>query len=807
MTAPLTAIDFNAGIGGHSLTCTKSDIEVVTALENDPISRDVFKDMLPHIPAFPLTAAVDFPAVDIIFATISAKEYVAGQLGTNESLESKLLHELFYRSFPKAFLIKVPYTFLRTKMFPFLNDPLFREYTINYQVLREENYSDLPISGTQIYVVGTRDNYSTPFHFPEPTRSEISKPVFRETSYLVDPWYRKIPNSLYIPEDFKKGSYLYRGYHRGRSYIRDRMETSRVSDCYFYDEEGVRRITHEEYAWLKGYPDYPFNKLPNRTHTYKMLHSAPDLHVTCKIIDNVIQSLGKSVSTKTISVKQTLPKKVVATREKKPIQTQARNTALKMHIDKLKGLKDLDITFGEGLTAIMGVNGAGKSTILHALACMFAPADCGEDHKFNFFFTPTPDASWQGSSFSLSYRDENTKTETSRKYSKSSDRWTPKYASRPKKDVYYYGIDTGLPEIEKERQTSFINYLTAIDEDKLSGRVAAAAAEILGKDYQELTNHKTKQKSFFGVQTKSGITYSSLSMGAGEQRVIKILTTVFHAKPYSMILIDELDLLLHCEAQYRLVEKLTALAKDKHLQIIFTTHSLEIGAMSDLIQVQYLSHTREKTLVYNGITPDIVFELSHSSEQPLEIYVEDDLAEVIVSQIAKGLHLSRHVKVRKIGSASNAFTVAASLVIQNDQPENILIVLDGDVYRTHDEKIYLIKKVFSGTETDHERKLNTALSMITQFVLPEDTPPEKYIYDLLLDLDSETELTECAKQIMSVNDSHEWLNKIIERMHQDRVIVLFQIIQDVAESEKWANYIAPIRNWLIGKRNELNLNS
>lgn len=42
-------------------------------------------------------------------------------------------------------------------------------------------------------------------------------------------------------------------------------------------------------------------------------------------------------------------------------------------------------------------------------------------------------------------------------------------------------------EIEKERQTSFINYLTAIDEDRLSGRVAAAASEILGKDYQELT--------------------------------------------------------------------------------------------------------------------------------------------------------------------------------------------------------------------------------------------------------------------------------------------------------------------------------
>lgn len=37
-----------------------------------------------------------------------------------------------------------------------------------------------------------------------------------------------------------------------------------------------------------------------------------------------------------------------------------------IHFDKLKNLKDLTLNFSETrLTAIMGVNGAGKSTILH----------------------------------------------------------------------------------------------------------------------------------------------------------------------------------------------------------------------------------------------------------------------------------------------------------------------------------------------------------------------------------------------------------------------------------------------------------
>lgn len=39
--------------------------------------------------------------------------------------------------------------------------------------------------------------------------------------------------------------------------------------------------------------------------------------------------------------------------------------------NKLKGLNNANIVFSDTLTAIMGVNGAGKTTVIHALACLY----------------------------------------------------------------------------------------------------------------------------------------------------------------------------------------------------------------------------------------------------------------------------------------------------------------------------------------------------------------------------------------------------------------------------------------------------
>jgi len=71
----------------------------------------------------------------------------------------------------------------------------------------------------------------------------------------------------------------------------------------------------------------------------------------------------------------------------------------KLEIKKLKNIKDFCISFeSKNLTGILGPNGYGKSTILHALACCFQPPTQEQkDYKFSDFFLPSPDALWKGS--------------------------------------------------------------------------------------------------------------------------------------------------------------------------------------------------------------------------------------------------------------------------------------------------------------------------------------------------------------------------------------------------------------------------
>lgn len=52
-------------------------------------------------------------------------------------------------------------------------------------------------------------------------------------------------------------------------------------------------------------------------------------------------------------------------------------------------------------------------------------------------------------------------------------------------------------------------------------------------------------------------------MSAGEQKIFLILETILKADKNALILIDELDLLLHDEALKKLIEVISSHAKDK----------------------------------------------------------------------------------------------------------------------------------------------------------------------------------------------------------------------------------------------------
>lgn len=481
-------------------------------------------------------------------------------------------------------------------------------------------------------------------------------------------------------------------------------------------------------------------------------------------------------------------------------------TLKSIYIKQLKGIRDCTITIDKPLIAIMGVNGSGKSTIIHALACSFKPVPGAygagdprnKDHKrkkFFEFFPPTTHGTWKNSSFKLTIEKEtNGGTETSSiSYSKTVDRWTPKYDRQPFGNILYFGVNTCCPDIEKFKQQR-AKFNTTECTDKVSQWVAEQASYILNKDYSCILNNDFNKTNYIGVRTSESISYSSLSMGAGEQRVIKLLEDVKRATPYSIILIDEIDLLLHSEALKRLIGVLHDAAQKQKLQFIFTTHSLIMDDLKNLVSIKFLQQDHDKTEVYNGISSLSWKTLSGDIKRPMTIYVEDNMANAIVKSIAKDLNVSGKVDVRIYGAIENAFTVAASLVLSKSNIENTLIVLDGDRYREKEQREKLIKARLTGTESDIEDKRKRALSCISQFDLPIGIAPEQHLWQLLKDSDHDNEIVNCAKRIRAVDDSHDWIRSIVEETNCSYADIIMDC--KAANAEKWQAYTKNVREWI-----------
>lgn len=486
-------------------------------------------------------------------------------------------------------------------------------------------------------------------------------------------------------------------------------------------------------------------------------------------------------------------------------RSSCRNVSL--HIECLKGIKNATIKLSSRLTAIMGVNGAGKTTIIHALACLYSPIDGnGTNYKFTNFFIPTTKATWKGSKLSLKYEEKKPGSEEwllrEKEYKKEGQRWT-KYDSRPKRNVTYLGIDTCMPEIECTDSRSTISLNPSKVTDKNVDDVIKDASYILDKPYTSLLDSPFKKRKLIGVENSNGLMYSSLSMGSGEQRTIRILRSVYSANKGSMILIDELDLLLHVAAFRKLIVKLNDIAERKDLQIVFTTHSPEIFKY-DFVTVQYLyqSSDGQQTNVSDFASYEMMIKLVDDVERPLKVYVEDTYSKCIVNVLASSLKMKRKVDVIPFGAAQNAFTIACSKVMEKANVKNVAILLDGDVYITEEAKLDAIGKKMSGEESWREEMRKDALKLIMQYTLPEKVGPEEFLHDLVVRRgNADTEVVEIAQSIITVDEKHNWVNSIVEQMGMDEESVVMQLIKSVEHTDEWKNYVKPIENWLLLRKN------
>ena len=478
----------------------------------------------------------------------------------------------------------------------------------------------------------------------------------------------------------------------------------------------------------------------------------------------------------------------------------------KLEISKLKNIRDLCISFeSKNITGILGPNGYGKSTIIHALACCFQPqAEGQKDYKFSNFFLPNSDALWEGSELQIfhtfrqgSHLSENVK----QIYGKSRDRWKPIYIRRPTRHIHYFGVDSCVPLIESEKSKVKINYSTSKVSEVIINTILDKASYCLNKKYTAYNMHTSGSKKFIGVES-DGIRYSALSMSAGEQKIFQLLEKIFRAPKYSLILIDELDLLLHDSAMKKLIQVMSERAETHGLQVVFTTHRESILDLYNLINIRHIFGTPLKTLCFNETKPDAINRLTGVQPRSIEIFVEDDLAVAIIKKLAGQLGISRHVSIQRFGAAVNCFTVLAAFYLRGEKCDKSIFVLDGDVYRTREEQEERLKTVLTG-DTEYAISLRTdSLDKIKCLNLPKNTKPEKYIHSIIIGLNNSNdnernEIIEVAKQIISVDNSHKYVDDIIIRLDWNRDVGLSKIIDLVSTTLEWNDYISDVKDWLM----------
>lgn len=487
-------------------------------------------------------------------------------------------------------------------------------------------------------------------------------------------------------------------------------------------------------------------------------------------------------------------------------------------INKLKCISDLNELFfrPHALTAILGPNGSGKSTILHALASIYMPEEGfqGEDHKLGDFFPRSPQAEWNGSNFNIniSYRRDGVLVNSEIKnYGKAEDRgsrWVQIYARRPIREVYYLGIDKCVPMIESEKKNN-VKYVTSNVNSALITTILTKASYILNKRYTSFNHHqKPNGTKFIGVEIE-GLAYSSLSMSAGEQKVFLILETVFKADKYALILIDELDLLLHDEALKKLIFVLSEHAEDKNKQIIFTTHRELITSMTDKINIRHIISIDDHTYCFEETKPDAINRLTGTQITPIEIYIEDDVARAIVRKVCSSFQASRYVKIYMFGAAINAFTLLASSLIRGEDISHKIYVLDGDEYNTDVKKRAALDRVLTGTEERTQQLKIAGEGMIIQFNLPDELKPETYLHRLITTIPTDglendaLEIITVANSIRFEMDPHRYITKIINRLGLDRSSGLAKIIDLASKNPDWSNYVQSVSNWLAPLIQEL----
>lgn len=399
------------------------------------------------------------------------------------------------------------------------------------------------------------------------------------------------------------------------------------------------------------------------------------------------------------------------------------------------------IDFSFPIVVLVGKNGSGKSSILHALyGCPEGPTPA--DFWFSTDIDPIEDGDGKHRHCLVyTYKQNGTDSQVlyqraprpgTKTKKRNDDYWeTAKPVKKYKMDIhkrfhpmnakvtyidfreqlsaydkfFYFGDTKGLKKKTKQDfirlKAEYLNNVLSTDKiyksrnkkkNHNSTPILLTEKElhfisiILGVKY---TSGKLVHHNFFRNEgdsillTKAGFTYTEAHAGSGEFAVANLVHQIFNLRKdeNNLILLDEPETSLYPGAQKRLLYFLLERAKNLQCQIVIATHSQNF--ISELpnfaIKAIHFDSTEGISYITNGCSPSRVFEELDLPISKCNIYTEDKASTLLVQAVANNENISKYFSISYEGDGATSLLKTYILSDSSGNANNNYYILDGDM--------------------------------------------------------------------------------------------------------------------------------